>query len=43
MISKHCPASEYAFFSLTWNVWLCAIAMTTAAILVDELLPPGQL
>ncbi len=30
-------------FSLTRNMWLCAIAMTSAAITVVELPPPAQL
>ncbi len=37
MISTHCSASEYVFFSLTRT---CAIAMITAAVTVDEPLPP---
>ncbi len=39
LISKHCSASEYAFF-----LWYGAraIAMTTAAIHVDELVPPPE-
>ncbi len=41
MISKHCSASEYAF--LLWY-GARAIAMTTDAIPVDELVsPPEQL
>ncbi len=36
-ISKHCSASEYALFFDTR-----AIAMTTAAIPVDELVPPPE-
>ncbi len=37
MISKHCSASKYVFFHLYGK---CAIAMTTAAIPVDQLVPP---
>ncbi len=38
MISKYCSASEYAFFFDTARVR----AMTTAAIPVDELVPPPE-
>ncbi len=37
---KHCSASDYVFFSLTRNVHLCAIALTTADIPVDEIRRP---
>ncbi len=39
MISKHCSAGEYAFFLKHETR---TIAMTTAAIPVDELVPPPE-